>query len=236
VSSNDRWDDLPDVVAQLQAEASSAAPPPPRSRPAPERVPAPERAPAVERPIFARSASEPPAAPPPFDRAPPFERAPSASSHDAGPIDAAFELDDAWSERLTSDDDRTILRARAVPTPGAPAKAAAPELTDDDIVEVEVEEEVETVTWPGLADYDALLAARNPDPAALLGRLATTADEVLGERARILRPLFDRLTRQVEQLLAPPPAAPELRDARLDALTRGLDKLEDVFAALMVHP
>jgi hypothetical protein len=137
-------------------------------------------------------------------------------------------------ERLTSDDDRTILRvSHAAPAPGSSAAATAqtvdiapaPERDDEDFV---------TTTWPGLTDYDELLADAAPDPRPLLARLRGEADRVLGERARMLHPLFDDLGRRLEALLAPPLDISGERPAQAKAVLESLDKIEDLFAALMV--
>lgn len=184
--TNDRWDALPDVVAQLQSEASSVAP---RARVA-----------AAERPTLER------------------------------PIDAAFRTKGVLSERLTGDDDRTILRARPLPIGGgaakAPAAAAEGEFVDADIVE-----EADAIVWPGLEDYDALLAENDPDPRQLFDRVVQAADALLGERGHVLRPLYQQLRGRLDALVAA-----ETKDAtQLEATTRAIDKLEDLFVVLMVR-
>jgi hypothetical protein len=193
----DKWDDLPNVVAQLQAEAKSA---PPRAR---------------------RPSVPPRDATPSPESTPPREAAPVA--------DRAAPARDAWAERLTADDDRTILRARAVAAAAgaaaAPATPPAPEPLDDSDDDSDAADE--DTTWPGIADYDALAGATSPDPRALLKRLADETERALGERAKVMRPLITRLERQLDALGKPP------TQEQLSAFTRALDKLEDLFAALM---
>jgi hypothetical protein len=192
---NDKWNDLPDVVAQLQAEASSASPRPPRLSPHPR--------PAAAPPACARSA-------------------------------APADVD--WSARLTSDDDRTILRpAPAAPAPVVAAAAAAPEL-EDDVDDDEGYEDGETTSpgWKGVPDYEQLLADPAPDPRALFARIITEADEALGPRARVLGPMFAKLGGKIDELLSDPGAPPSVQAERRAAIGSALDKLEDLFSALMV--
>jgi hypothetical protein len=155
---------------------------------------------------------------------------PRRSAPVAPPVAAEARGEDAWAERLNTAEDHTLVRRRALPAAAlAPRRVPdAAEMHDDD------ERETTAPGWPGLADYETLLADATPDPRALLTRLRNEAEAAFGARAGTLRPLFDQVGRALDRALQQP-LTPQAHAEAQAALTRMLDKLEDLLSILMVR-
>jgi hypothetical protein len=91
----------------------------------------------------------------------------------------------------------------------------------------------EQIDWGGLGDYDRLAADPRPDLRALVLLLVDVCQRSLGARYRSIERLVGDVNRRIDQLLVDPDAAS--RRAQRQALSKLLDRIEDLLVSLMVN-
>ena len=119
---------------------------------------------------------------------------------------AAMETEPGDERSASGDDDDTHVRPRPTSAPPATADDSADPMAD-------------APTWPGADAYDH-------DPRALAEHMSRAVDAALAAFARELRPLYERLYYERDQLLALPAVDEETQRQRLAPLTRMLAQLE----------
>jgi hypothetical protein len=202
----DKWQSLPNVVAQLQAEAAN---------------------PAISRPGIAW-----PDEPVRTDEARPtahghreHERRPQVPGTAAR---AARPLIPALRERAL---ERAVDRAPAsepTPVPALRERASEHPSTNE---RAPTNEQIE---WGGLSDYDRLAADPRPDLRALGQLLGDACERACGTRYRSIARLVADAGRRIDKLLTEPDA--ESRKTQRQALCKLLDRIEDLLASLTVNP
>jgi hypothetical protein len=226
----DKWQSLPNVVAQLQAEAANPA----ISRPRiawpdePVRAGAGEARPTVHghrgherRPQAPGTAARATTPPLPALRERALARAPASVPP---PIPAL-------RERAL---ERAVDRAPgSEPTPAPDRREYAIERPSTSEPANERTPTNEQIDWGGLGDYDRLAADPRPDLRALVLLVGDVCQRSLGARYRSIERLVGDVNRRIDQLLVDPDAAS--RRAQRQALSKLLDRIEDLLVSLMVN-
>lgn len=199
----DKWQALPDVVAQLQAEAANPA----ISRP---RIAWPDE------PILADEA-----------------RATVHGHREREPLQAPGTVARAARPLIPALRERAFEQAVDRAPAGEPTPV--PALRERALDRPPTNEPTnERIDWGGLRDYDRLAADPRPDLRALGLLLADVCERSCGARNRSIERLLGDVNRRIDQLLVDPGAAG--RRAQRQALSKLLDRVEDLLVSLMVNP
>jgi hypothetical protein len=213
---HDRWSELPEIVEQLQAEASrgpqvrpSVAPKPASAREAPRGAKAPGSVERDEDDTLIRIGEVPANGIVEFPEEAPRTPAPrSARAAPATPVVGSAARNGRQQRSTAATAEGSLATARRAPTEPA-------------------------IDWGGLDDYDQLAADPRPDPRALHQRLLDELEHVLDAHDESTRLMARHLGTLIGALSHDDPAA-ETSEHQLATVLEWIDRFEEVLATQLV--